>query len=162
VLLGCFPSERSRALSSEPSGVAVVALSRAVDALSPRDRLLVDAVAERVLEVMSRQEAERRSGGLVDAAELARLLGVSTSWVYANAGELGAVRLGSGSRPRLRFDPDVARAAGDRLASGMSQGDSASVGGSSEPSPRPRRRRSPNGAPKPPGSILGSRPRGGA
>lgn len=42
---------------------------------------------------------------LVDAAEIARLHGKTRSWVYEHAGELGAVRLGSGRRPRLGFSP---------------------------------------------------------
>lgn len=44
-------------------------------------------------------------GQLVSAGEVAMRLGVSRGWVYAHAGELGALRLGSGQRPRLRFDP---------------------------------------------------------
>ena len=130
----------------------------ALDSLDAEDRVLVEAIVERLVEVLRPSGADGR--GLVDANELARLLGCSTSWVYANASELGAVRLGTGKRPRLRFDPGVARSASVCLSSGMSQTDPASVGAGSAPSPRPRRRRSPNGAPKP-GSILGSRPRSG-
>ena len=43
---------------------------------------------------------------LLTAAEVARWWGVDRSWVYNHATELGARRLGSGRRPRLRFDPD--------------------------------------------------------
>ena len=32
--------------------------------------------------------------------------GVGRRWVYDHADELGARRLGTGKRPRLRFDPD--------------------------------------------------------
>jgi hypothetical protein len=42
---------------------------------------------------------------LLDAAAVARMLGVTRGWVYEHAAELGAIRLGSGTRPRLRFDP---------------------------------------------------------
>jgi hypothetical protein len=42
--------------------------------------------------------------GLVDAAALATHLGVSREYVYEHASELGARRLGSGPRARLRFD----------------------------------------------------------
>lgn len=49
--------------------------------------------------------------GLVDAATLARELGVSRAWVYENADRIGAVRIGAGSKPRLRFDVTTARAA---------------------------------------------------
>lgn len=41
---------------------------------------------------------------LVDAARVAAYLGVSRDYVYEHAGELGARRLGSGPRARLRFD----------------------------------------------------------
>jgi hypothetical protein len=40
--------------------------------------------------------------------------GVTRNWVYAHAEDLGALRIGAGRRPRLRFDPDrVRRALGD-------------------------------------------------
>ena len=48
---------------------------------------------------------------LVDAAEVARRFGVDRGWVYAHADELGAVRLGTSRRPRLRFDPERVSAA---------------------------------------------------
>jgi hypothetical protein len=51
------------------------------------------------------------SSPLVDAAELARQLGLSRATVYANADRLGAVRLGDGEKARLRFDPEAAKAA---------------------------------------------------
>ena len=53
-------------------------------------------------------EALRKSRELVDAAELARRLGIERSWVYTHAIELGAVKLGAGRKPRLRFDPEIA------------------------------------------------------
>jgi hypothetical protein len=67
--------------------------------------------------------------GLVDAETLAGLLGVSRDYVYDHAGELGAVSIGNGPRPRKRFDVATARAALERQAA--------------SPSPRraPRRRR---------------------
>jgi hypothetical protein len=43
------------------------------------------------------------SEGLVDAAAVAAYLGVERSYVYEHADELGARRLGSGPRARLRF-----------------------------------------------------------
>jgi hypothetical protein len=49
------------------------------------------------------------AGPLVDAATLGRELGVSRQFVYDHAEELGVLRLGSGSRPRLRFDLEVAK-----------------------------------------------------
>ena len=41
---------------------------------------------------------------LVDAAAVAEFLAVSRDYVYAHAAELGARRLGTGPRARLRFD----------------------------------------------------------
>jgi hypothetical protein len=48
---------------------------------------------------------------LVDAAELGRALGLSRATIYSRADELGAVRVGDGSRARLRFDLERAREA---------------------------------------------------
>lgn len=42
---------------------------------------------------------------MLTAAEVARRFRVSPEWVRENAGRLGALRLGDGPRPRLRFDP---------------------------------------------------------
>jgi hypothetical protein len=36
--------------------------------------------------------------------------GVTVGFIYQHAEELGCIRLGGSSRPRLRFDPDVVRA----------------------------------------------------
>ena len=46
-------------------------------------------------------------GGLLTASEVAVAFNVTRGWVYAHADELGAIRLGDGPRPRLRFDPSV-------------------------------------------------------
>ena len=71
------------------------------------DPQTIEAIAGRVVELLERRGL---AGGseLVDAAELARRLGIERSWVYTHAIELGAVKLGSGAKPRLRFDPQVA------------------------------------------------------
>jgi hypothetical protein len=47
--------------------------------------------------------AARATGELIDARELANRIGRSRDWVYGNAGQLGAIRLGNGTRPRLGF-----------------------------------------------------------
>jgi hypothetical protein len=75
----------------------------------PRIRLdpqTVEAIARRVVELLEKRGLQRRE--LVDAAELARRLGIERSWVYSHAIELGAVKLGTGAKPRLRFDPEIA------------------------------------------------------
>jgi len=66
----------------------------------------VEAIARRVVELLERRGVQRRE--LVDAAELARRFGIERSWVYSHAIELGAVKLGAGPKPRLRFDPEIA------------------------------------------------------
>ena len=64
------------------------------------------------LDDIARRVASRlgRAGGwpeLLTAAEVASRYRVARSWVYAHAPELGAIRLGDGPRPRLRFDPAI-------------------------------------------------------
>jgi hypothetical protein len=71
--------------------------------LSPE---LVEAIARRVVEILEERGLQQRV--LVDAAELARRLGVERSWIYTHAIELGAVKLGEGPKARLRFDPEIA------------------------------------------------------
>ena len=76
---------------------------------SPRIKLdpqVVDAIARRVVELLEAKGLQKRE--LVDAAELARMFGIERSWVYSHAIELGAVKLGTGAKPRLRFDPEIA------------------------------------------------------
>ena len=67
----------------------------------------VEAIARRLADLLSGgAEAERPRKQLLSAEEVSRWWGVSRRWVYDHAECLGARRLGTGSRPRLRFDPD--------------------------------------------------------
>lgn len=66
----------------------------------------IEAIARRVVELLDQRGLRKRE--LVDAAELARQFGIERSWVYTHAIELGAVKLGGGAKPRLRFDPEIA------------------------------------------------------
>ena len=69
------------------------------------DPSFVDAVARRVVELLREEGAVSREGPrLLTVAAVSQEFGVSTDWVYANARRLGAIRLGSGPRARLRFD----------------------------------------------------------
>jgi hypothetical protein len=93
-----------------------------VAALTPAEHLhldpaLIDAIATRLLGPLAERLVEMiKEEGLIappnppkqwlDAAELARRLGVTREWVYEHARELGAVRIGDGPRPRLRFAPE--------------------------------------------------------
>jgi len=47
---------------------------------------------------------------MISAAEVSWRWGVSRRWVYAHREKLGAVPIGDGPRPRLRFDPRVVAA----------------------------------------------------
>jgi hypothetical protein len=102
------------------------------------DAETVEAIARRAVELLEARGLQKRE--LVDAAELARRFGIERSWVYSHAIELGAVKLGSGPKPRLRFDPQIAarvlRKVGDGLAadpparSGKRAGQPSAYGGS--------------------------------
>jgi hypothetical protein len=67
------------------------------------DQASIEAIALRVVELLERRTSERR---LLTAAELSTRLGLARSTIYEKASELGAIRIGSGPRARLRFDPD--------------------------------------------------------
>ena len=72
----------------------------------------VDAIAEATARKLAELVADRgKTFGLVGPRELAEGLGVSLDYVYAHATELGAMRLGSGPKARIRFDLDGARRA---------------------------------------------------
>jgi len=77
----------------------------------------IEQIAHRVVELLrehkDQPESHTASGGLLDATQLARHLGVTRTWVYEHANQLGAIRLGAGSKARLRFDLDTATAAID-------------------------------------------------
>src|SRR5215213_7500582 len=75
------------------------------DRLSASDPAFVDAVARRVVDLL-REEGELPATGprLMTVAEVRKEFGVSADWLYANAEALGAIRLGSGPRARVRFD----------------------------------------------------------
>ncbi len=84
------------------------------------DERLAEALAARTLEllepILEELAAGRTADALVDAATVGRELGVSRQFVYDHAEELGGLRLGSGRRPRLRFELATARRAWHRIA----------------------------------------------
>ncbi|MCA1707851.1 MAG: hypothetical protein LC808_33085 [Actinobacteria bacterium] len=93
-------------------------MGSARDMLSEAD---VERIANRVAELL----AEMPQGGgdrLVSARQLAHILGVSCSYVYANSQVLGARRLGAGPKGRLRFDPAIARERLERIGGTRSAG----------------------------------------
>jgi hypothetical protein len=73
----------------------------------------IERIAQRVAQLLRQPPVEpgpaaAASSPLVSAARLAQQLGVTRAWVYEHARELGAIQLGAGPRPRLRFDPRIA------------------------------------------------------
>lgn len=63
--------------------------------------LLADRLAERLAERLELSSRPREA--LIDASEVARRMGKMRAWDYEHSGELGAMRLGSGTKPRLGF-----------------------------------------------------------
>ena len=69
------------------------------------DPAFVDAVARRIVEVLREEGVLRREGPrLLTVGEVAVEFGLSTDWLYTHARQLGAIRLGSGPKARVRFD----------------------------------------------------------
>ena len=72
---------------------------------------IAESIAAKVIEIVRAELAPEPAPAVhdefMDASDVARLTGFSRTWVYANAGRLGAYPVGDGKRPRLRFDPAV-------------------------------------------------------
>jgi hypothetical protein len=115
--------------------------------LTDRERLVVEATARRVVELLA--AGAPLSGSLVDAAEVARALGVARRFVYRHAVQLGGQKVGG----VWRFDLQRAiRCCGGE----RSEGENPSAGGRSRSRRRSRAAGMPNGLPEP-GAILRSR-----
>jgi hypothetical protein len=70
----------------------------------------IEALAMRVAEILTGPEegaSDTDEDGMISAARVAELWEVQRRWVYEHRDDLGAVELGKGPRPRLRFDPEV-------------------------------------------------------
>jgi hypothetical protein len=74
----------------------------------------IEALAVRLAELLrpgagysggSAPEFEEDDDEVISAAEVSRRYGVQRRWVYENREFLGAIELGTGPRPRIRFDP---------------------------------------------------------
>jgi hypothetical protein len=110
----------------------------------------IERVAQRVAQLLRHEQpwpvdapgdTRPTSTQLLTAGQLAERLGVTRTWVYDHAAELGAITLGDGPRPRLRFDSQVAAQA---LQTRRHRGEPTTT--SDEPRPRPARRRRPPSA----------------
>jgi hypothetical protein len=105
------------------------------------DLTLVDLIAQRVLQLLGDRNGDEIQ--LLTVAQVARRFQVHPSWVYANARRLGALRLGTGPKAPLRFDPRrVALAVEDPPPSGDQPAeDTPARGAASERSAAPARRK---------------------
>lgn len=98
-------SDPTRQISrSRMSDAAPRVEDRAVAALV---EALAEPLAERIKEILGRPARST----LVTAGDLAEILGITVDTVYRHKDKLGAIALGDGARPRLRFDVDKATAA---------------------------------------------------
>jgi hypothetical protein len=73
----------------------------------------IERIAQRVVQLLHHERDQLNNGAdaprdLMDAGELARHLGLTRAWVYEHAQQLGAIAVGDGPRPRLRFDAQTA------------------------------------------------------
>ena len=110
----------------------------------------IEQVAQRVAQLLRHEQpapadahdaARPAPSRLLTAEQLARHLGLNRAWVYEHAAELGAIQLGDGPRPRLRFDAQLAAQA---LQARRRRSEPTTT--SKQPRP-PRRRRTPSTVP---------------
>jgi hypothetical protein len=123
-------------------------VQRAATQLTPD---AIEQVAQRVAQLLRHEQpppaevkddVRQTSAQLLTAEQLARHLCLNRAWVYEHATELGAIQLGNGPRPRLRFDAQLAAQA---LQTRRRHEHTAT---SDRPQPRPtRRRRKPSTVP---------------
>lgn len=105
----------------------------------------IEQIAQRVAQLLREPRSVRESPvgvQLLTAAGVARRLGVSRDWVYEHANELGAVSLGDGVKPRLRFNPETVNRVLHERGQPTTPPPSDGLG-----VPRARRRRRPSGEP---------------
>lgn len=93
--------------ATDPDSRALIhAIAQAIaEAATPA---IAISVAAHLAEMLNDTRTPPPAPQTVDAATLAAHLGVTRGFVYEHAQQLGGVRLGNGSRPRLRFDLDRA------------------------------------------------------
>jgi hypothetical protein len=75
------------------------------DSLDDLAHRIADLVGGQLEPPPPRRAGAAEEGRLLTAAQVAERWGIDRSWVYDHAEQLGVRRLGTGARPRLRFDP---------------------------------------------------------
>jgi hypothetical protein len=115
--LSATPTTTTRALRPPRRGLGAIARQVAVD-LTPH---AIEQIAIRVATLVHRQqqnqeqEQTEQAPGMVTVSQLASYLKLNPAWVYEHADELGAIRIGSGPKARIRFDFQTAKAALKKL-----------------------------------------------
>ncbi|HEY5287226.1 MAG TPA: hypothetical protein VIJ50_09000 [Solirubrobacteraceae bacterium] len=121
------------------------------------DNAHVEALAQRVVELLRADDRESASRRFVDAATLAAELGVERSWIYEHANELHPIRLGTGPKARLRFDVRIVR--GTLIARSISEQSGADFANAAQRLPTRRRDRKLTNHALTVGRVLAVRPR---
>src|SRR5260370_41146441 len=83
-------------------GDAVPRRSRVMGIATDLPPAAIEQVARRVVELLT-DPHPTSAGRLIGAGAVARHFGLTRTWVYQHADHLGAIRIGDGERPRLRF-----------------------------------------------------------
>src|SRR5689334_14637245 len=100
------------------------ALEQLVDALAPR---LAEALAPELARVVAGLAETQQPEPWITTRETARRYGLTADYTYRHADELGARRLGTGKKARLRFNPrTVERALSARVDGERSHPDASS------------------------------------
>jgi hypothetical protein len=131
VLIRYYPRYDALANTSEDL-IAVEGFDQTEDPIAALADQIADRVAFRLGPQLSRLAASSDPAPareLWSARRVAGHYGVSVSFVYQHADELGCVRLGGGSCARLRFDPVAVQARWAQIGDAL-------------PAERPQRRRS--------------------
>jgi hypothetical protein len=89
------------------------------------DTDLVEAIARRVADLIREQVPSREPPERIDAAEVARRLGVHRATVYRNPRRFGGEKISDGPKGRWRFDP--AKIHGGGMPSAADEGPKARV-----------------------------------
>lgn len=96
--------------ATERASQAVKLDPAAIDEIVDRlGEVIVERVVEALVMGQTRTDPASNPEGLWTTRQVAAHYGVTPSFVYQHADELGCIRLGGGKCPRLRFDPNVVR-----------------------------------------------------
>lgn len=135
--------------TNHPPAKAPARLARARRAAAEIAPETIERIAQRVAQLLHHEPPQPPEApddthparvGLLTANQLAQHLGLNRTWVYEHAAELGAIRIGTGPRARLRFDLETAvRGLGGRQPRDLQPAALPRIAAGARPG-RPRRR----------------------